>query len=78
MDHFSAPLSIFPSFFISLEEACIVRYCNLPFFPLLQGKLYTTMEISRAFDQIFKEHLDGVYVFYMCFIFINCVYLSGV
>ncbi|KAH9787455.1 Dynamin-related protein 1B [Citrus sinensis] len=24
------------------------------------GKLYTTMEISRAFDQIFKEHLDGV------------------
>ncbi|KAH9731545.1 Dynamin-related protein 1B [Citrus sinensis] len=24
------------------------------------GKLYTAMEISRAFDQIFKEHLDGV------------------
>lgn len=24
------------------------------------GKLYMIMEISRAFDQIFKEHLDGV------------------
>ncbi|MFQ6619878.1 hypothetical protein Gotur_000713 [Gossypium turneri] len=24
------------------------------------GKLYTTMEICRAFDQNFKEHLDGV------------------
>lgn len=24
------------------------------------GKLYTSMEICRAFDQIFKEHLDGV------------------
>ncbi|TYG61618.1 hypothetical protein ES288_D07G163500v1 [Gossypium darwinii] len=26
------------------------------------GKLYTTMEICRAFDQNFKEHLDGVYI----------------
>ncbi|TQD93770.1 hypothetical protein C1H46_020608 [Malus baccata] len=25
------------------------------------GKLYVIMEISRTFDQIFKEHLDGVY-----------------
>ncbi|KAJ0052382.1 hypothetical protein Pint_00590 [Pistacia integerrima] len=24
------------------------------------GKLYTTMEICRSFDQIFKEHLDGI------------------
>ncbi|XP_071708802.1 phragmoplastin DRP1A-like [Rutidosis leptorrhynchoides] len=24
------------------------------------GKLYMIMEISRAFDQIFKEHLDGI------------------
>ncbi|KAJ4728113.1 dynamin-like protein [Melia azedarach] len=24
------------------------------------GKLYTTMEICRVFDQIFKEHLDGI------------------
>lgn len=23
------------------------------------------MEISRTFDQIFKEHLDGVYVFFI-------------
>ena len=29
----------------------------------LQGKLYMIMEICRTFAQIFKEHLDGVYVF---------------
>lgn len=28
----------------------------------LQGKLYMCMEICRAFDQTFKEHLDGMYV----------------
>ena len=26
----------------------------------MQGKLYAIMEICRTFDQIFKEHLDGV------------------
>jgi len=26
----------------------------------VQGKLYAIMEICRTFDQIFKEHLDGV------------------
>ncbi|CAJ1937252.1 unnamed protein product [Sphenostylis stenocarpa] len=26
------------------------------------GKLYSIMEICRSFDQIFKDHLDGVYV----------------
>lgn len=30
----------------------------------IQGKLYSIMEICRLFDQIYKEHLDGVYVFY--------------
>ena len=29
----------------------------------MQGKLYMIMEICRSFDQIFKEHLDGMYVF---------------
>lgn len=29
----------------------------------MQGKLYMIMEICRAFDQNFKEHLDGVYVY---------------
>jgi len=28
----------------------------------VQGKLYMVMEICRIFDQIYKEHLDGVYV----------------
>ncbi|RWW33950.1 hypothetical protein GW17_00001307 [Ensete ventricosum] len=27
------------------------------------GKLYAIVEICRIFDQIYKEHLDGVYVF---------------
>lgn len=27
----------------------------------MQGKLYMSMEICRAFDGIFKEHLDGMY-----------------
>ncbi|XP_030540220.1 dynamin-related protein 5A isoform X1 [Rhodamnia argentea] len=27
------------------------------------GKLYSIMEICRLFDQIYKEHLDGVYVY---------------
>lgn len=30
----------------------------------MQGKLYMIMEICRNFDQVFKEHLDGVYVFW--------------
>lgn len=29
---------------------------------LIQGKLYTIMEICRLFYQNFREHLDGVYV----------------
>lgn len=31
----------------------------------IQGKLYTIMEICRLFDQIYKEHLDGVYASYL-------------
>lgn len=31
----------------------------------MQGKLYTIMEICRLFDQIYKEHLDGVYASYL-------------
>jgi hypothetical protein len=29
---------------------------------VIQGKLYTIMEICRMFDSIYKEHLDGMYV----------------
>lgn len=32
-------------------------------FTKMQGKLYSIMEICRLFDQIYKEHLDGVYVY---------------
>jgi len=32
----------------------------------MQGKLYSIMEICRSFDQIFKDHLDGVYVVNFC------------
>ena len=34
----------------------------------MQGKLYMIMEISRVFDQIYKEHLDGVYVSHFGFL----------
>lgn len=27
---------------------------------LMQGKLLLIMDICRAFDQIYKEHLDGM------------------
>jgi len=44
----------------------------------MQGKLYSIMEICRSFDQIFKEHLDGVYVSPFCtfiyFKIIHCMY----
>lgn len=36
----------------------------------MQGKLYMIMEICRAFDHIFKEHLDGVYVLYLYIYFV--------
>lgn len=39
------------------EKKILLRITRL----LLQGKLYMIMEICRAFDAIFKEHLDGVY-----------------
>lgn len=45
---------------------CIVSYYDL-LTVLVQGKLYSIMEICRLFDQIFKEHLDGVYVFFTIF-----------
>lgn len=28
----------------------------------LQAQLYTILELCRAFDRVFKEHLDGGYV----------------
>lgn len=40
---------------IILQGILVIANC-------MQGKLYMIMEISRAFDQIYKEHLDGVYV----------------
>ena len=50
---------------------CITRYQDL-ITVLVQGKLYSIMEICRLFDQIFKEHLDGVYV--LAFFFAANVY----
>ena len=35
---------------------------------LIQGKLYTIMEICRLFDQNYREHLDGVYVSHVLFL----------
>lgn len=29
---------------------------------MFQAQLYTILELCRAFDRIFKEHLDGGYV----------------
>lgn len=37
----------------------------------MQGKLYAIMEICRSFDQIFKDHLDGVYVLHFCILVWN-------
>jgi hypothetical protein len=28
-------------------------------FPFIQAQLYTILELCRAFDRVFKEHLDG-------------------
>lgn len=44
----------------SIPKACHFSILIMPY--NLQGKLYTIMEICRLFDQIYKEHLDGVYV----------------
>lgn len=30
-------------------------------FPNIQAQLYTILELCRAFDRVFKEHLDGGY-----------------
>jgi hypothetical protein len=38
----------------------------------LQGKLYTIMEICRIFDGIYKEHLDGMYVFFIQYFWLDC------
>lgn len=48
------------------------RTCNVASLQSLQmqGKLYMIMEICRTFDQIFKEHLDGVYVY----VILNCLF----
>lgn len=35
---------------------------------IIQGKLYTIMEICRLFDQNYREHLDGVYVSILLFL----------
>ena len=47
---------------------CLFAFSKSPFLDDLividcfdmQGKLYMIMEICRGFDQIYKEHLDGV------------------
>lgn len=51
--------------YILVYARTIYFYYN--FFCLVQGKLYSIMEICRIFDQIYKEHLDGVYVFSILF-----------
>lgn len=46
---------IFGYFLLLFQNTSLVNTHSLE----LQGKLYMIMEICRAFDQTFKEHLDG-------------------
>jgi hypothetical protein len=40
---------------------------------LLQAQLYLILELCRAFDKIFKEHLDGGYYICISSLSIGCV-----
>lgn len=40
-------------------DPCNSIYINLNAHMFLQAQLYTLLELCRAFDRIFKEHLDG-------------------
>lgn len=39
----------------------------------MQAQLYTILQMCRAFDRIFKEHLDGGYVNYWLYDFHICI-----
>lgn len=41
----------------ALILCCVTWFLHFP--PLLQAQLYTILELCRAFDRVFKEHLEG-------------------
>lgn len=46
-------MTILPLSLFEIDRGVFVNF-------FFQGKLYMIMEICRAFDQTFKEHLDGM------------------
>lgn len=49
----------FPVFLLFGLINCFVLFLIRVFSLYLQAQLYTILELCRAFDRVFKEHIDG-------------------
>lgn len=71
MDHLGRPIAVDAG--VSFILYCCCCCCSLRDYILsnftapFQAQLYTILELCRAFDKIFKEHLDGGYVHHLSF-----------